>query len=187
VIVRCPQCGGDNRIRHVEGGEPRVKYLCGSCQSIVTLDLHRDEVPSSSSSGSFRSLAKRKKVLVADDSATTRELAAGLLGRAGYEVITAVDGAAALRAAREEHPDLVVLDLLMPRVSGFDVLREMKTEEGLRDVPVLVVSGVFKGNLIGFLQELGAAGFLDKGQIPDHLVFRVTGLLGADAPTEETP
>jgi len=154
-----------------------VKYLCPGCSNIVRIDLEQDEVDSSSSSGHYRSLKRRKKVLVADDAPAVREQAQRLLEAAGYKVLLATDGADALTMIREEHPDLVVLDLLMPSMTGFDVLRAVLEDERIKETPVLTMSGVYKDNVVEFLQQLGVKGFVDKEQLSETLVFRVTQLL----------
>lgn len=177
MLVRCPQCGTEFRLVDYEPDERVVKYFCPGCNGIVRIDLHQDEVQSSSSSGHYRSLERRKKILVADDSAPVREQASELLTAAGYSVVTADDGAEALRMIREEHPDLVLLDLLMPCMTGFDVLRAVLQDERLKETPILTMSGVYKDNVVGFLQQLGVQGFLDKQQLGETLVFRVRQVL----------
>jgi DNA-binding response OmpR family regulator len=154
-----------------------IVYLCRICRQKVNLDLSLDEVKSSSSAAAFSTLERRLKVLVADDSELIRRLATDLLSEAGYTVITAEDGATALRRVVEEHPDLVVLDLLMPRLTGFDVLREIKRSERIRNTPVLVMSGVYKESVVSHLGQMGASGFMDKDLLTDTLVFRVRSLL----------
>jgi two-component system alkaline phosphatase synthesis response regulator PhoP len=154
-----------------------VKYLCPECQNIVRIDLELDEVRSSSSSGSYRALDRKKTILVADDSDAVLQLCESILKPAGYNVLLAADGVDALRIVREEHPDLLVLDLLMPRLTGFDVLREIRHDERVRDTKVLAISSVYKEGILDFLHHLGAQGFLDKEQIPEALVFRVQSLL----------
>lgn len=177
MLVRCPQCRSEIRIVDYGRDERVIKYLCPDCSEIVRIDLAMDEVRSSSSSGSYRSLERRRTVLVADDSRGVIEMAERLLSEAGYHVLIASDGLDALRVIREEHPDLVVLDLLMPRMTGFDVLRELRHDERIKDTPVLAMSGVYKDNVLEFLHQIGAQGFLAKEQIQDSLVFRVQGLL----------
>lgn len=154
-----------------------VKYLCPGCHDIVRLDLEQDEIQSSSSSGHYSSLDRRKTILVADDAQQVREQAAALLSAAGYNVLLADDGAEALRLIREQHPDLVVLDLLMPSMTGFDVLRAVLQDDRLKDTPVLTMSGVYKDNVVGFLRQLGVRGFLDKEQLGETLLFRVRQVL----------
>jgi len=177
MLVRCPKCRGENRLVEVPPGEKVITYLCQVCEQIVLLDLSLDEVKSSSSASAFSVVERRLKILVADDSEFIRRMATDLLSEAGYIVITAGDGATALRRVEDEHPDLVVLDLLMPRLTGFDVLREIKKNDRVRNTPVLVMSGVYKREVVSNLGQMGAAGFLDKDLLPDTLVFRVRSLL----------
>jgi CheY-like chemotaxis protein len=178
MLVRCPQCRTEFRLVDYGPDEKVVKYLCPGCSTIVRIDLQMDEIQTSSSSGSYRTIQRRKTVLVADDTQSVLQLAEKVLLEAGYHVLTASDGSEALRMVRDEHPDLVVLDLLMPRMTGFDVLREIRADERIKDTPVLAMSGVYKDNILGFLHQLGAKGFLDKSQLLDSLVFRVQGVLG---------
>jgi CheY-like chemotaxis protein len=83
---------------------------------------------------------------------------------------------------REEHPDVVVLDMLMPKLTGFDVLREIRHDERTKDTAVIAMSSVYKDNILDFLHEIGAAGFLDKARIDEALVFRVHGVLPSATP-----
>jgi two-component system, cell cycle response regulator DivK len=177
VIVRCNRCGESTRLRDYSPEERLVNFLCPSCDAIVRIDLAQDEVPSSSAATSFDRTPHRKRVLVADDAELVRRMAADLLQRAGYEVLAACDGLETIQRAREEHPDAIVLDLLMPKLTGFDVLREIQKDERIRRTPVLVMSGVYKEDVVAFLQQLGASGFLDKETLRENLVFRVDSML----------
>jgi CheY-like chemotaxis protein len=177
MIVRCPQCKEENRLRDYSPGERVTSYLCPSCNSIVRLDLAQDEVHSSSAATSFERTERKRKILVADDTEVILSLVAELLNEAGFEVIIAREGMETMRQIRDQHPDLVVLDLLMPKMTGFDVLREMEKDERIRAIPVLVMSGVYKEDIVTFLQHLGARGFIDKDTLQDNLVFRVNSLL----------
>jgi CheY-like chemotaxis protein len=177
MIVRCPQCKTEIRLAGDAPAEKVVRYMCPGCQTIVRIDLELDEVRSSSSSGSYRTVPRKRTVLVADDSEEILNACEALLRAAGYQVLLAADGGEALRLVREEHPDVVVLDLLMPRLTGFDVLREIRQDERVKDTIVLAISSVYKDNILEFLQQLGAQGFLDKSQIEEALAFRVTSLL----------
>jgi len=181
MLVRCPKCREESRLAEIAAGEKVFSYLCPACQQIVKVDLSLDEVKSSSSAAQYASLDRRPKVLVADDSALILRMATDLLSEAGFIVITAGDGVTALRRVEEEHPDLVVLDLLMPRMTGFDVLREIKRSERIQQTPILVMSGVYKEDVVSHLWEMGAAGFMDKNLLADSLVFRVRSLLESRA------
>ena len=79
-------------------------------------------------------------MLLADDNADLRTYIARLLAERGYEVTTAADGEAALAAARSAKPDLLVTDVMMPRLDGFGLLRAMRNDAGLRDLPVIMLS-----------------------------------------------
>ena len=179
MVVRCPHCKSVIRLREVEGQTRVIKYLCSNCQDIVRIDLVQDEVKSSSSADSFEKTDHRKTILVADDTVTVRKVAARLLAAAGYHVLEAEDGRQALDLVQSEHPDLILLDLLMPRMTGFDVLREIKKIGRVKEIPILVMSGVFKKDVLDFLHAAGVAGFLDKEQIKDSLLFRVQQILDA--------
>ena len=82
------------------------------------------------------------KILLVEDSRSIRVENERTLGKAGYEVICAEDGEEALRRARDERPDLILLDLLLPRISGLEVLRRLKRGAETADIPVVVVSGL---------------------------------------------
>jgi len=179
LVVRCPRCKSVIRLGQVDGQSRVVKYLCDGCREIVRIDLVQDEVKSSSSEDSFEKTEHRRKILVADDTVTVRKIAARLLASAGYDVLEAEDGRQALELAQNEHPDLILLDLLMPKMTGFDVLREIKKIGRVQKTPILIMSGVFKKDVLDFLQAAGVAGFLDKDQIKDSLLFRVEQILAA--------
>ena len=182
MIVRCPQCGEETRRREYSAEERVVRFLCPACDGIVRLDLAMDEVHSSSAATSYERTEHRKRVLVADDAELVRSLVTEILEEAGYEVFQAADGEETLLRVREEHPDLVLLDLVMPRLTGFEVLREMRRDERVRHIPVLAMSGVYKENILGWLQSMGASGFLDKDNVRDSLVFRVHTAISEPVP-----
>ena len=181
MIVRCPQCKTEFRLAGDAPAEKVVRYLCPGCQTIVRIDLALDEVHSSSSAASYGAVPRKRTILVADDSDEILKSCEMLLASGGYNVLLAQDGVEALRLIREEHPDAVVLDLLMPRMTGFDVLREVRQDERLKDTIVLAISSVYKDNILDFLHQLGAQGFLDKAQIGEALAFRVANLLSPPA------
>src|SRR5262245_10248629 len=143
LVVRCPRCKSVIRLRQVDGQSRVVKYLCDGCRDIVRIDLVQDEVKSSSSQA-FEKTEHRRKILVVDDTVTVRRIAARLLAAAGYEVLEAEDGRQALELAQNEHPDLIVLDLLMPGMTVFDVLREFKKIGRLQKTPILIMRGWFR-------------------------------------------
>jgi twitching motility two-component system response regulator PilH len=82
----------------------------------------------------------KKRVLVVDDSATDRQLATSLLQKQGYSVIAAVDGEEALEKIAVEPPPLVVLDIILPGMNGYQVLRQLKSSPQTKDIKVILVS-----------------------------------------------
>jgi len=85
-------------------------------------------------------LSNPLRILIVDDSPTELALARSVLQQAGYQVRTATDGEQAIKLAAEETPDLVVLDVVMPRKNGFQVCRQLKMKSGTKDVKVLILT-----------------------------------------------
>ncbi|MDO8578101.1 MAG: response regulator transcription factor [Dehalococcoidales bacterium] len=115
-----------------------------------------------------------KKVLVVDDDAKTVELVKLYLKRDGYNVIVAYDGVEGLRAARESHPNIVVLDIMLPGMSGLDVCRTLRKET---DVPIIMLTARTTENdkLIGL--DSGADDYMTKPFSPRELAARVRAIL----------
>ena len=97
-----------------------------------------------------------KTVLVADDKATGRELVRTVLENSGYQVVEASDGLEALQQARQIHPDLVILDLHMPGLDGFGVVRELRRDESFAATPVIALTA---SAMMGDRERAIAAGF----------------------------
>jgi two-component system alkaline phosphatase synthesis response regulator PhoP len=115
-----------------------------------------------------------KRVLVVDDDQKTVELVKLYLNRDGYRVLTAYDGDEALRKAREEHPDLIVLDLMLPGIGGLEVCRTLREES---DLPILMLTAktTEQDKLTGL--DLGADDYMTKPFSPKELAARVRALL----------
>jgi len=103
------------------------------------------------------------KILLIEDSKMLRTANARALVKAGYEVIGVGDGEQGLRSARETMPDLILLDMLLPKVAGLDVLRSLKRELQTREIPVIVLSGLSQANEAKLIKE-GAAAFFEKSE-----------------------
>lgn len=80
------------------------------------------------------------KILIAEDSSTVRRVVAGRLAADGYRVIEAVDGEDALKLARQERPDLLVLDKVMPKYDGFEVVRALREDPEMRAIPIVMLT-----------------------------------------------
>jgi CheY-like chemotaxis protein len=107
-----------------------------------------------------------EKVLLIEDNRMVKILHERMLTKAGYQVISAADGEEALRLARRVNPDVILLDMLLPKVSGHDVLRSLKHDPVTSHIPVIVVTGLSQKNEDRLLSD-GAAAFLEKGHLLD--------------------
>jgi len=116
-------------------------------------------------------------ILVVDDNDSSRSLLAHQLNRQGHTVGIAPSGREALEMVRENIPDLILLDLFMPDMNGFDVLREMRSDEVLRAVPVIIITGLSDRNAAVKCIEAGAFDILIKPVNPSLLQARVTACL----------
>ena len=123
-------------------------------------------------------------ILVVEDSPTERMYLADIFGSAGYAVLTAENGEEALHKARELRPSLIVLDVLMPGLNGFQVARALRRGDDTKEIPVVICSG--KGSetdrIWGMRQ--GAADYVVKPFSPNELLERVARLLPAAAPAQ---
>jgi DNA-binding response OmpR family regulator len=116
----------------------------------------------------------REKILVVDDEVKIVRLVRAYLEKEGYQVVEAYDGRQALDAARREHPDLVILDLMLPEMSGKDVCRTLRQES---NVPVIMLTAQDEDTdkIVGL--ELGADDYLTKPFNPKELMARVHAIL----------
>ena len=117
-------------------------------------------------------------ILVADDEEDLRELVTYRLSRSGYNVIGAEDGQEALELATERTPDLMVLDVMMPKLDGYELTRRVRAEAALRSIPVILLTARSQESDIDRGFEVGADDYLKKPFNPDELVARVRAVLG---------
>lgn len=118
-----------------------------------------------------------RRVLVVDDEPDITGLVAYHLAKAGYRVTTANNGTEALKAARQDHPDLVVLDLMLPGISGYDVLADLRRRPDTSTVGVILLTArQEEADRVKGL-SLGADDYLAKPFSPQELVLRVTAVL----------
>ena len=104
------------------------------------------------------------KILLVDDSKFLRMATERALLRAGYDVSTATDGMQAIELARTEQPDLILLDMLLPKMTGLDVLKALKKDPVTRGIAVVAFTGLLQKNFER-LKKDGAAAFLDKADL----------------------
>jgi two-component system, OmpR family, response regulator len=114
------------------------------------------------------------RILVVDDEKRIVEIVKAYLERDGYKVLAAYDGKSGLESARREHPDLIILDLMLPEISGWDVCRTLRKES---DVPIIMLTArdETSDKIVGL--ELGADDYVSKPFDPKELVVRVKAVL----------
>lgn len=119
-----------------------------------------------------------KKILIIEDDKFLRELIARKLANEGYETSEAVDGEEGLKKLKDEKPDLVLLDLILPGIDGFEVLSKMKEDSSLSQIPVLILSNLGQKDEVEKGLNLGAVDFLIKAHFtPGEVIERIKYIL----------
>jgi DNA-binding response OmpR family regulator len=119
----------------------------------------------------------RGKVLVVDDEEYIQHILNFSFGAEGYEVITAADGEEAVRLARSEKPDIIVLDIMMPKMDGYEACKQIKADPQTQDIPVILLTA--KGREVDrkLGTEAGADDYVVKPFSPGRLIERVEGFM----------
>ena len=105
------------------------------------------------------------RILLAEDDRFLRKAAETMLKRGGFTVTTAADGEEALRKVRLEPPDLILLDLLMPKMTGIEVLKALRAEEATREIRVLILSNSSREQDVEEIKALGVSGYFVKADL----------------------
>lgn len=115
-----------------------------------------------------------KKILLVEDDPFLSSLLGNRLKKEGFEVISVKVASEAIKAARDSHPDLILLDLILPGKSGFEVLEEMKLDVEVARVPVIVISNLGQESDMQRGKELGAVDYIVKAKITmDEMVAKI--------------
>ena len=114
-------------------------------------------------------MAKKAKILLADDEEDIKTVISLYLGSKGYEVVTAYDGLDAIDKAKSEKPDLILLDVMMPIMNGFEVCQKLKDDPDTQDIPIIMLSAAAQSETITKSIELGAKDYIVKPFEPERL------------------
>jgi DNA-binding response OmpR family regulator len=128
-------------------------------------------------------LGRAPLLLVADDDEDILTLVQLRLSRSGFEVIVARDGEEALGLIRERRPDLAVLDCMMPKASGLDVLRTMRADSAMAEIPVVLLTARATDADVREGLDAGADDYIAKPFSPQELAIRVQNILGSERAT----
>ena len=123
------------------------------------------------------------KVLIADDEDNQQELIRFSLVKNGFDVITASDGLDALEQIETHNPDLVILDWMMPQISGVDLCRKLRARADMRDLPIIILSARAEEGDRSYGLDCGADDYIPKPFFPKELVSRVNSLLRRARPS----
>ncbi len=131
----------------------------------------------------------RKRILIVEDDRFLSRACQARLEQQGYHILTAQDGEEAVKAARADNPDLILLDLLMPNLNGLEVLRILRGDEGTRGMPVIVLSNSSRQEDMDTIRALGISGYFvkanlslqDLSQLVEELLGPARAIGGGDA------
>ncbi|MDR3205278.1 MAG: response regulator [Deltaproteobacteria bacterium] len=113
------------------------------------------------------------RILIVDDDMMIHKLLGAILHKAGFECLNAHSGEEGLEIARKDNPELVILDIMMPSMNGFEVMRALKANPETADIPVIFLSGKFHNHEKTEARELGAADFMEKPFERNELLARI--------------
>lgn len=120
-----------------------------------------------------------KKILLIEDEAALQKTLGQALRNIGYDVKSALDGEIGLRLAKEEKPDLIMLDLMLPKMHGLDVLKNMRDQEETKEIPVVILTNLENVAEVERAIELGATTYLIKSNYNlDEVVTKIKKVLG---------
>ena len=121
----------------------------------------------------------KKKILVVDDSRTALFMVTTILRKERYELVTASDGEQALEMAASERPDLILMDVIMPRKTGFEACRELKRREDTKAIPVILVTTRGEGENVEAGFQSGCNDYVTKPINAQELLTKVRDHMGA--------
>ena len=119
-----------------------------------------------------------KKILIIEDDKFLRELIARKLTDEGFDIVEAVDGEDGIKKIKETKPDLVLLDLILPSIDGFEVLSKVKEDEGIASIPIIILSNLGQKEEVEKGLDLGAVDYLIKAHFtPGEIVEKIKNIL----------
>ena len=125
------------------------------------------------------------RILVIEDNAIAASLYRATLSQAGHQVDVASDGEAGLAAIDRNHPDLVLLDLMLPKVEGLEVLRQIRSNPALKSMPVMVTSNAYTNARMDELLKAGATQILTKAKVSPKELARVVSTALSGFPKQD--
>lgn len=126
-------------------------------------------------------MAEGKVILLVDDDLTILEMYGERLKAEGFRIVQATNGQEALQKARDIRPALIILDIMMPKVNGFDVLKNLRADAEFRDVPILVLTALIQDVDRIQSKKLGATDYIIKSEtMPGEVIVKIKKALGEE-------
>ena|SRR3990167_4323902 len=124
-------------------------------------------------------MADKKHILLVEDDEFLAELYATKLNLEGFEVSLAADGEKGLKSAKEKKPDLILLDIVLPKMDGFEVLRQLKLDKNVKSVPVILLTNLSQKDEVNRGLSLGADDYLIKAHfMPSEVIKKIKQVIG---------
>ncbi|MDB5795949.1 MAG: response regulator [Noviherbaspirillum sp.] len=167
------------RVAHENMRAPRL----GPLETPDSMGAVAEMAPSqpSSPAGPVQGLRRQNIVMVVDDSLTVRRVTQRLLSREGYHVVLAKDGVDALEHLQSISPDVMLVDIEMPRMDGFDLTRNVRDDERTRDIPIIMITSRTAEKHRNYATELGVNEYLGKPYQEEQLLRLIADFIGKDS------
>ncbi len=114
-----------------------------------------------------------EKILFIEDEAAMQKAVSEFLGAKGYHVVSALDGELGVNMAKNSSPDLILLDIILPKKNGFDVLRDLKSDEKTKSIPVIVLTNLSQMDDVSQMMDMGVTTYLVKNDQSLQDILRV--------------
>ncbi|PLX87317.1 MAG: hypothetical protein C0618_06760 [Desulfuromonas sp.] len=170
MVIQCPECGSRYRAKNIRTDRPEVRIKCPKCTHVFSVPVRTTDAS--------RQAPQQPAVLIVDDARFFCEILTDLLKPLGFELVTVGTGAAALDALRARSFRLALIDINLPDMSGLDLMRAIREDDAIKDVPILAMSGAYRRNECEVdALRAGADNFINKSFKPDQLLSAVRDLL----------
>lgn len=166
------QAGGVDTLANVQ-----LAGISERCKMIREAVMKREQEEISNTSNEEKSETQKKRLLIVEDESHTLETLTDRLEFAGYEIITAEDGEAGLSKAREEKPDLIILDVMLPKMDGFKVCRLLKFDQKLQHIPIIMLTARSQETDVNLGTKTGSDAYMTKPFDFDVLLEMIKRLL----------
>ena len=120
---------------------------------------------------------KKPLILVADDEEDIKSVLEMFLDVAGYDVVSAYDGLDAIEKIKESKPDLVLMDIMMPLIDGIEVVRQMKADDSIKHIPVVMLTAASKSDMVDKAMKAGAHDYIQKPFEPEQVQSLIEKIL----------